>query len=130
MGTTRAKILAANAYGLQHRDYASWHTPIYQVACDLGCDGIDLSTQPDATGWRRGAMPAGGISTNHAAGTSERGLSLMGLDGQDGHWAEMWMGDRPRVDVSGLLLPYTGSDDEPLVLAYGLADLDLDAVAI
>jgi len=124
MATTREKILSANKYGLKHRDYASWYTPVYQIACDLGCEGIDLSAQPDVTGWRRGKIPAGAISINHAAQTSERGLSLMGLAGHDTHWSEMWMGDRERVEVTGLLLPYTGSDDETLILAYGLDDLD------
>jgi hypothetical protein len=122
--TTREKILKANRYGLRNQDYASWHTGIYQVACDLGCDGIDLSQQPDVTAWRRGNLPAGGISINHATGDSERGLSVMAIGDNDAHWSEMFSGDRCRVDVRGMLLPYTGSDDEPLLLAYDIEDMD------
>jgi len=123
--TTRGSILAANAYGLRYRDYdTSWYTPVHQVAYDLGCDGVDLSSCRDVTGWRRGELPPGGLSFNHADGLSERGLSLMSVDGDKAHWSEMWMSDRDRVAVHGLLLPYCGSDDEPLVLPYGVDDAD------
>ena len=40
----------------------------------------------------------------------------------------MWFAGRAKVTVTGLLLPYQGSDGEPLVLPYGVDDMDSEEV--
>ena len=128
MKTNRDTILTANRAGLNDKetgDWTSYYTPLLVVAYNYGQAGVDLTQQPDVSGYRLGNVPESGLSRNHAADRTEKGLSLMALDGQPDHWSAAFIpGDRPRVAVSGMLSPDTGSDDEPLVLAYGIDILD------
>lgn len=120
---TRQHIIDANQAGLRHRGTETWwsyYTPVLQVAYDRGLAGVDLAGQPDVRGYRYGQIPATGLSTNWAADTSERGLSLAALDGGAEVGSAMWFSDRPVHHVEGMLLPYRGSDGEPLVLPYGI----------
>lgn len=129
MKTTAQHILTANAAGLRHGESGMWsyYTHILQVAYNLGCRGIDLSKQPVVSGWRYGQIPDSGLSKNYRDDISERGLSLMEADGADtvADWVSaMYIvsGNRPVVHVTGVLLPYTGSDGEPLVLPVGTVE--------
>lgn len=124
MTTNRSNILQANQAGLRHSQlsdnpYWSYYTPTLQAAYDLGQSGVDLSGQPDVSGWRYGTVPDTGRSHNYAADSGERGVSLAALDGQQETGSCVWFCDRRKVSVSGILLPMRGSDGEPLVLVYG-----------
>lgn len=125
---TRETILAANRYGLDNadnHDAGDYRTPVLAVACSLGRIGINLSNQPTVTGVRLGDMPDGGISHNYRDDVSERGLSLLRLSERDNVASAVWFSDRKKlVEVTGLLLPYCGSDSEPLILVYGIEDYD------
>ena len=114
------QYLAANKAGLQDGEsgFASYYSPALQLAYNLGCKGIDLSSRPMVTGYRYGEVPETGISWNHADGRAERGVSLISIDAPrtDTLNANL-MGNRPLVEVKGILLPTTGSDGEPLILA-------------
>lgn len=116
---SRERILAANKHGLEHpNDEGSYYTPALEVAKELGRKGIDLKNQPDVTGYRYGKQPDSGLSTNYAEGRSERGLSLANLKGKKPVGSVIWFADRKRVKSTGMLLPYKGSDGEPLILSY------------
>lgn len=122
---SRSRILAANKYGMEHPgEFGSYYTPSLQVAMELGQKGIDLSKQPDVTGYRYGGIPQSGISTNYAEGKSERGLSLANLKGKKPVGSVIWFADRKKIKVTGMLLPYKGSDGEPLVFSYQTKYLD------
>ena len=122
---SRADIINANKSGLDNPDSLwSYHTPVLQVAYELGTRGIDLSTAPDVAGYRYGAVPTHGLSHNYRDDHSERGLSLVAINGQPAVASEIWFCDRKRVRVNGLLLPYKGSDGEPLILPYCVEYLD------
>lgn len=127
--TNREMILKANKYGqrLDPNDCSgsSWYSPILQVASDLGAlKGIDLTDCPVVTGYRYGTAPASGISYNYADQRSERGLSMAAINGQNEVGSCVWFADRDRVEYTGILLPYTGSDGEPLILAFGFDQFD------
>ena len=122
---SRADILNANKAGLDNPDsFWSYRTPVLQVAYELGTKGVDLSDAQDVTGYRYGAVPAHGLSHNYRDDRSERGLSLVAINGHKPVASVVWFCDRKRVRVSGLLLPYRGSDGEPLVLPYCVEYLD------
>jgi len=121
----RKDILKANRDGMDRLGtYWSYYTPVLQVAFDLGQRGVDLSLQPDVTGYRYGKMPESGLSYNYSGQKSERGLSLAAIDGQKETGSCVWFADRDTVKVSGLLLPYKGSDGEPLILPFCVENLD------
>ena len=129
MKLTREKILAINRHGMRYPDdMVGYYTPALQIALELGQRGIDLSVQPTVTGYRYGTMPEGGLSYNYADDRSERGLSLAAIDGQDEVGSSVWFAGRAKVTVTGLLLPYQGSDGEPLVLPYDVDDMDSEEV--
>lgn len=117
---SRERILAANKAGMNNpNDYnTSYYTPAMQVAFEAGQKGIDLSKQPDVTGYRYGKAPDSGISTNYAEGRSERGLSLANLKGGKKVGSTIWFEGRKRYKYTGLLLPWKGSDGEPLIISY------------
>lgn len=109
----------------------SYDTPIYKVAQGAGFDKIDLSTQPDVWALRYGSAPESGISQNYADDISERGLSVFKVFGDNefvpnntGLRYEYFFGDRPVYGYKGMLLPYRGSDGEPLILPYHFNDWD------
>ena len=127
MKTNKTKILAANKAGQEDRltgEWMSYYTPVYQVAYNLGQDGIDLAEAPLVSGYRYGEIPESGISRNYADDISERGLSLAALDGGKEIGSSVWFADRKRVAVLGLLMPHTGSDGEPIILPVDVEDLD------
>jgi hypothetical protein len=123
MLVTVDKLIKANQYGLEGGE-ASYYTPVLEIAARIGNIGIDLSRQPIVSGRRYGKAPETYISHNYRDDSSERGLSLMALDGHKDHWSIMTMSDRPVFNYTGILLPYTGSDDEPLILCLDAEDLD------
>jgi hypothetical protein len=125
MLVTRKNILDANRYGLQ-TDWGAgdFRTPVLQVACYLGREGVDLSQQPDFTGWRYGRGPETGISHNHRDDFSERGLSLaVKPDGSEVESTIWFSGEK--YTYTGLLLPFTGSDGEALILPYHVENFDI-----
>lgn len=113
---TAEQIIKANRYGL-NGGYSSYYTPVLEVAARLGNEGIDLSTQPIVTGRRYGYAPESFLSYNYAENRCERGLSLVALEGQPDMWSAMFLTDRAVVTYSGVLLPFCGSDGEPLILS-------------
>lgn len=122
---TREKILEVNKMGIENPDaFWSFYTPSLQVAFELGQNGIDLSGQPDVNGYRYGNIPESGLSHNYMDDRSERGLSLVAIDGQKEVGSSIWFCDRKKVKASGLLLPKKGSDGEPLILSYDIEDND------
>jgi hypothetical protein len=46
------------------------------------------------------------------------------LEGQKEVGSSIWFLEREKVKVEGLLLPFTGSDGEPLVIPYCVEDYD------
>lgn len=72
---------------------------------------------PEVTGWRYGDIPINGKSTNYRDECCERGVSLVQIDGEDEtkSFATLGAAGRPKVRVRGYLLPWRGSDGEPLV---------------
>ncbi len=129
MKTNKEKILQANQLGLHNPDWSlSFYTPIYQMAYNLGCKGIDLSLQPDVRGYRYGVAPESGLSRNYRDGISECGLSLAVIT-TPGYKTEeigsaMFFSNRKKHYFKGMLLPCKGSDGEPLILMYGAEDFD------
>ena len=124
---TREAILKANAAGLKHQNtgtYWSYYTPTLQIAYDCGQMGIDLSTCEDVTAWRHGDPPESYISTNYMDNKSERGLSCMAILGEREVGSAIFFRDRNKVTIKGLLLPYKGSDGEPLILCYDAPNYD------
>lgn len=118
-------IREANAAGLNDRDsYWAYYTPALDIALNLGRDGISLQDAPVVSGIRYGKAPDCGISYNYRDDLSERGLSLAYLDGQDEIGSVIWFAARKTHHYTGVLLPYKGSDGEPLILAVGLDNLD------
>lgn len=135
MRTNRKLIIDANRYGLaEHKrdndEWTSWYTPVLQIAYEYGRRGIDLSDCDDVSGYRYGNIPDGGLSINHRDHESERGLSLAAIDGCEENWIVIFLLERPKIKVSGLLLPKTGAEGEPLILAYGLEQYDYQIMAI
>lgn len=126
--TNRDSILKANEAGLRHKTddsiWWSYHTPIYNIAYSLGKDGISLKGQSDVTGYRYGKAKDLGISHNYREDRSEKGLSLAFLEGEQEVGSAMFFKDRKLFKYTGILLPYKGSDGEPLILPYGLDDLE------
>ncbi|MDP2652050.1 MAG: hypothetical protein Q8O94_02850 [bacterium] len=122
--TSRQEILAANRVGLSDTAFWSYWTPILNIALDLGREGVDLSSQPDFSGPRYGKAPALGVSTNYADNVSERGLSLSVDSGGEVVGSSIWFLGREKTEYTGLLLPYTGSDGEALILPYGFEIFD------
>lgn len=88
----------------------------------------DYSLPIFATGHRFGEAPKDGRSWNYQTNEYENGVSMAGVDHpdfKDYFWADMGgVGvpggksnrARPRVDYEGWLLPWRGSDDEPLMV--------------
>ena len=127
MKVTAKQIKEANAAGIKHLNsdgpWWCYHTVVLDVAYNLGRnDGLSLADAPVVTGTRFGGMPLHGISRNHADDTAERGCSLAGI-GDDLRWGQMSyaMGREP-LHVTGILVPDTGSDGEPLVLPVNCLD--------
>lgn len=71
---------------------------------------------PVVTGYRYGNIPESGLSFNYADDRAEKGLSLAAINNTDEVGSTVWFTDRKVVTVSGVLLPVTGSDGEPLIL--------------
>jgi len=63
------------------------------------------------------------LSYNYRDQVSERGLSLANLEGEDEVGSSMFFKDRGLVQVSGVLLPKTGSDGEPLILPINIVEM-------
>ena len=108
-----------NKNGLSQKDNPEWdsyYTKILQAAYNIGLDGIDISTAPIVNATRAGKAPWDGISVNHKPGESENGLSCLSINGGEEHWSASFVGNRERHEYTGILLPITGSDDEPLIL--------------
>lgn len=117
---TREDIIRANAQGLRDKEYmVDFYSNSLQVAYNLGVKGKDISAQPTVTGYRYGEVPEDGISFNYREQESERGLSMASVEGAEESGITKWFfnGHGKKVQVSGILLPYTGSDDEALILA-------------
>jgi len=114
MKITRKDIIEANRYGATHRNENPYRTPVLMVACDLGSRGILLDAAPTVSGYRYGRNDVG-VSSNYREGVSEQGLSLAALDGDAEVASAVWF-EGPRVHCTGILLPYRGSDGEPLIL--------------
>jgi len=84
----------------------------------LGLEGPEI-----ATGTRLGNVPPSGRSRNYRDGEWERGVSMLTVNGScavsDGTfelWQQLAGADRPLVHVRGILLPFLGSDGEPLLV--------------
>jgi len=124
---TEEDIKSANLAGLRHKDsettYWSYYTPLLQVSYDYGHNGIDLTEEPVVTGFRYGDPSDSGLSYNYRDQVSERGLSLANLEGEDEVGSSMFFKDRGLVQVSGVLLPKTGSDGEPLILPINIVEM-------
>jgi hypothetical protein len=90
----------------------------WQAAYQVGYAGCD--SLPKVRGWRYGHLPASGRSYNHRDEHVERGVSLMALETgeetQDAISAVFIAQGREQVWVEGYLLPWRGSDGEPLVI--------------
>ena len=113
----KEEIMKANKAGMNEIEYVSYHTPVLQIAFDLGQDGIDLSEQPVATGYRYGIAPESFISYNSREQISERGLSLAAINGKKEIGSSVWFNGK-KHEYTGILLPYKGSDGENLILAF------------
>lgn len=122
---TADDIRQVNQTGIANPEaFWSYYTPVLQVAFELGQRGIDLAAAPVVSGMRYGIMPAGGISYNYRDERSERGLSLACIDGDKEVGSCIWFADRIEHNYTGVLLPYTGSDGEALILIIGIDNLD------
>ena len=123
---TEQMIKNANRNGLEDKangvEYTTgdYCTPVLSVALKLGWEGIDITECPVVSGYRFGEIPECGISMNWADQRSERGVSLAALDGCKEIGSSIWFCSRKKVNVTGVLLPYKGSDGEPLVLPIGI----------
>jgi len=115
----------ANKEGLRSGDqYWSYHTPILQLAYNLGKKGMDLSALHIVTGYRYGGVHWSGLSHNYASDTSEGGLSMAKIDGEKECGSVIWFADRDKVQARGILLPYRGSDGEALIIPLNVEIFD------
>ena len=110
--------LNINQEGLNTKEYQSYHTPVLQIAFDLGQQGININELPVVTGYRYGKAPDSFISFNYTDNKSERGLSLAKIEGEEETGSSIWFLGRKKYKYTGYLLPYRGSDGEPLILAF------------
>jgi len=128
----RNSILEANRYGIKTKDrFDSYRTPILSLAMNAGrYKDIDLSNLKDVWIYRYGSAPEIGISHNYRDDVSEKSLSAAGVIGETEHIAPGsirygdLLGDRDMYVYQGLLLPYKGSDGEPLIIPYYFENLD------
>lgn len=123
---TRQDYIDANKAAL-NGDMRCYRTGALTAAANLGFENIDISKCESVIAYRFGAIPENGISYNYRDNECERGLSVAWLKGhkkeaKNRNMAEF--ADREVVRVEGLLLPVTGSDGEPLILPYGIDNLD------
>ena len=119
----RNEILKANETGMNTSEYISYHTPVLQIAFDLGQDGIDLKKQPVVTGYRYGKAPESFISFNYREQISEKGLSLAAINGEKEIGSSVWFNGK-KHEYTGILLPRKGSDGENLILAFDTENWD------
>lgn len=100
-----------------------YHTAALDVAYDLGYEGkvIDFENIVDCV--RAGNVPSGGVSYNYRDQLSEKGLSVLFVEGEPEIASSIWF-DRAEVKVSGIRLPYTGSDGETLILPLEIEQYD------
>jgi hypothetical protein len=115
---TEKQIRNANSAGVRHHDsdgdYWNYYSPVLQAAYNLG-RSEGLRTGDLVTGWRYGSVPEFGVSKNYVTDESEGGLSMAKINGMESTWKSFLMTERDRVEVTGVLSPLTGSDDEPLI---------------
>lgn len=98
-------------------DALPWQDPAFRAGYRAGQDGLTWEW-PVVEGYRYGDIPTCGHSANTRDECPELGVSLAALDGQPEIWSFAVAGAaaRRRVHVRGILLPWRGSDGEPLVV--------------
>ena len=122
-----SQIRDAYLAGVKHRNTEarwSYHTDLLQAAYSAGRNQRYSSWE----GWtparivaaeRYGPPGFKGVSTNHATGEREAGLSTMNIVGEDETSSIANVRGREKSIVYGWLLPETGSDGEPLIWPGG-----------
>ena len=120
----RNQIVEANKRGLSDQGYDDiwemYDSPVLQIAYNTGRKGINLASQPTITGHRYGKIPSCGISRNYRDDISEQGVSLAIDKNGNEVGTVVWFLSRPKVTVTGLLMPECGSDGEAVVLPYSV----------
>lgn len=105
-------------------DYSLWQTQALRVAYELGYEGKEINFDDVVDCERAGAVPAGGISYNFRDKYSEQGCSVINVKGEKPVSSVIWFADRKMVEVTGIRLPYRGSDGETLILPLGIEEYD------
>ena len=101
----------------------SWYTQALYNAYELGMDGIIIDWD-DIVECRRAGGIGNGVSWNHLDGRSERGLSVLNVVGEKEVSSAIWFSDRGITTVTGIRLPFKGSDGETLILPFGIDQFD------
>ena len=112
------KIDAAN------NNYQCWQTSCLDVAYLLGHNGKELNFDDVVKCVRAGKAPKGGISYNYRDQSSENGLSVLNVIGEEEVGSSVWFAERKEVEVEGIRLPYKGSDGETLILPLNIEQYD------
>lgn len=131
MKTTVQKYKAAYAYGHNDKKNAGeytnnsmWQLKAFELAYTFGFEGVEIDWNDVVECERAGNIPESGVSYNHLAGVYEKGLSVLNIIGKEEVNSALWFYDRKKVNVSGIRLPFTGSDGEILILPLGVDEVD------
>ena len=118
---------SAYNYGVndsKNGEITGWFTPALEAAYDMGYRGIAIDFENVVIAERYGNLPEGGVSFNYSEGKKELGCSASNIKGEKEIGSSMWFADREKIEFSGILLPVTGSDGEPLVLPLEIEQYD------
>ena len=106
--------------------FQAYHTPVYQMAYDLGQQGQDISDLKAIKGIRFGPSPEFGVSRNVRDDISEKGLSLAQKHGGKMIGSAIFFKDRLAYEYEGIEVD-SGSDGEPIILPLHVEDLDFES---
>ena len=129
MKTTVSMYERAYRLGQRHAgtgDMRYWYTRSIDKAYLMGYEGHEIDFTDIVSGYRYGDIPEGGVSFNYLDDMFEKGLSLAAVDGEKEVGSSMWFYDREKVKVSGIRLPFKGSDGETLILPLGIEQYDFE----
>ena len=118
------RVYKAGEWCRKNGVYQGYYTQCLSKAFELGYNGIKVDFNDVVICRRAGYIPAGGISYNYREQIYERGLSVINVTGEEEVGSSVWFSDRKIITVKGIRLPFTGSDDETLILPLGVEQFD------
>ena len=90
----------------------------------MGMEGIEIDFSNIVIAERYGNLPEGGRSHNYRDDIKEYGVSASNIKGEKEIGSVIFFCDRKKIEFQGILLPITGSDNEPLILPLNIEQYD------